>query len=617
MIIVLPEHTGTLAYFLGDIASAPTFSDALKQVALKNPKAVEAYRAKFPAATDAELAWLSGAKAATTLFRKTMSDIAKREKATVIAPIVTPILDDALEPTDARVFDTTFVFSPEGEITAQRRRVFLTDEETQTLGLSSGPIAEVRPFELDSVKVGISEGVDAQMPEIADRLAALGTRLLIAPVDTADRGAWAATQKHGSIRYGLPAMLTGQLFERQLDAETAVVTDTWKQWTFPDREDVITADVDLKAPFDTSALGPAGALGASRAIDEENKGGQREPALASDELGNVFAAWVTDANGLSQVMLSESKDGGVTFSKATPLVKATQDQRTPALAAAGGAVFAAYAEGNIVRVAKRDVGASSFVVTSPLGGTNSPQDTWSPSLSIADGRLYVAYVASTDSGPRIIAGSSDLGADEFDVYPIDPVPVGKPTDARNAQWAPVIAARAGVAWLSWIDHRDNSADVYWAQSSDFGSHFTKPVRVNDGGSMATRLLDEPSIAFVTAGPAVAWSDVGARFVGPSHPASVALGTAKQGDFAFRPRLVSDGQKAIVAAWQDLRNSTSAIYVAVSADGGATFKTDARVDDAGAAQALHPAIALSKKTAIVAWEDTRSGERKVRFTSGPF
>jgi hypothetical protein len=67
-------------------------------------------------------------------------------------------------------------------------------------------------------------------------------------------------------------------------------------------------------------------------------------------------------------------------------------------------------------------------------------------------------------------------------------------------------------------------------------------------------------------------------------------------------------------WQDFRSQSGGIYLALSTDAGASFGPEMRIDDGG--HPLAPSIApLPGGKAIIAWEDTRSGARRIRFVMG--
>ena len=68
-----------------------------------------------------------------------------------------------------------------------------------------------------------------------------------------------------------------------------------------------------------------------------------------------------------------------------------------------------------------------------------------------------------------------------------------------------------------------------------------------------------------------------------------------------------------------REGTNDAYLAVSADGGATFGSALRLDDVGEApvHAFAPRIAVSDTGVVTAvWLDTRASFPRVRVTAGP-
>jgi len=71
-------------------------------------------------------------------------------------------------------------------------------------------------------------------------------------------------------------------------------------------------------------------------------------------------------------------------------------------------------------------------------------------------------------------------------------------------------------------------------------------------------------------------------------------------------------------WQDDRTLGQDIFLVTSSDGAVTFSAEQRVDDGGngASYQTAPAVAGDGQgSLLVAWEDSRSGTRRIRFVLG--
>jgi hypothetical protein len=84
---------------------------------------------------------------------------------------------------------------------------------------------------------------------------------------------------------------------------------------------------------------------------------------------------------------------------------------------------------------------------------------------------------------------------------------------------------------------------------------------------------------------------------------------------WQPDVSAAGGTACVA-WQDDRLGNSDIFAALSADGGAAFAADERVDDSsnGFSEQFEPATVLGGGRCYIAWSDDRSGDFDIRIAS---
>jgi hypothetical protein len=158
------------------------------------------------------------------------------------------------------------------------------------------------------------------------------------------------------------------------------------------------------------------------------------------------------------------------------------------------------------------------------------------------------------------------------------------------------------------------------------------VRVDDFPALE-RVNTEPALALdpQTGIVTVAWTDIRAREADSNVFFTRALTRSAR---SFEASRQLDGSRAgfdpdtdtpttqshpdleigggrLCAAWQDDRNGTNDVYFAVSADGGATFSADERVDDSGTGESAQtaPTVAVDTSGATrcyVVWEDNRLG-----------
>jgi predicted amidohydrolase len=725
-LIAFPEDIGLPAAFLGSrgkkARSADFIAEAFFYLGDSYAAPIDHYRSLWPDLELAEALQLGLTDTIWRAFYETMRDIAVETGAHVIASAnVSGSIEKSDDPAeiaalgdpdlpgapyvyvarDRALYNAAFVFAPSGEIVARARKPYLVEAEEKDLLLSYGALREVAPIDLGFAKIGVLTSKDAWMPDMVDRLAALGANVIVQPEafsgwgieeepgdwlpDVFLQSGWTAVQKHGAYRYAIIPHLTGNLFDQIFDGQSAIVGDAAPgeaihayigqesqggflavaPWVEEDPsnlsleerrallkmtgaalapggsnengyiETVVAANINAQAPFAIEPDGEPGALGKSSLIAESPSGEQVAPALASDGSENVVLAWQDDRNGTPNIYLARSPDAGATFGNAAQLSPSPNAQITPAVVATGTFVYAAWQEldpitgSRILTSFSADAGATFTKPVPASGAASEPLDEWKPTLAASpSGLVVLAFVSGSNGNERVLCGRSTAGSIAWQITPCDGGPPAfEGLNIRNNQWAPAVAINNtnGEVAVAWTDFRAYNWDIVLARSQDGGLSFSSASRIDDGTDARERLHNDPALLFSLNGSLLAaWTDVRLRRapskarVAQAPPGSIApsleLGSAPPNAHAYRPRLASTDAGAVLAVWQDFRSQSGGIYLALSTDAGASFGPEMRIDDGG--HPLAPSIApLPGGKAIIAWEDTRSGARRIRFVTG--
>jgi Carbon-nitrogen hydrolase len=96
-------------------------------------------------------------------------------------------------PNGPGVYNTAFLWGPDGNLHGTTEKVFLTDSEIATLDLTPGDLDQVNPSETEMGKVGIAISLAAFTPEYLHKLDCQGTRIVIQ--NDANDARWAAGSK--------------------------------------------------------------------------------------------------------------------------------------------------------------------------------------------------------------------------------------------------------------------------------------------------------------------------------------------------------------------------------------------------------------------------------------
>jgi len=96
-------------------------------------------------------------------------------------------------PDSSGVYNTGFLWGPDGSLIGTTEKVFLTDSEQSILDLTAGDLEQVKAFDTEMGKVGIAISLDAFTPEYLRKLDSQGTRIVIQ--HDANDTPWAAACK--------------------------------------------------------------------------------------------------------------------------------------------------------------------------------------------------------------------------------------------------------------------------------------------------------------------------------------------------------------------------------------------------------------------------------------
>ncbi|MEQ1505705.1 MAG: sialidase family protein, partial [Myxococcota bacterium] len=197
-----------------------------------------------------------------------------------------------------------------------------------------------------------------------------------------------------------------------------------------------------------------------------------------------------------------------------------------------------------------------------------------------------------------------------------------PTGSDAAARVPAIGCDAASVQLVWEDTRTGVlglSNVFQTASTDGGATFSLPTNVSRdiNGHFDAR---NPTVAVAGDEVYVAYmqdlygsfdvfvaasADRGATFAIPQR---VEPGTAGE-TWSGWPQLAAAGGGLVYAVWEDMRNGAIDVLFAASTDGGATWVDQSRVDlgdEPGATDSGRPRIAAADGQVWVVWHDARVG-----------
>ncbi len=302
----------------------------------------------------------------------------------------------------------------------------------------------------------------------------------------------------------------------------------------------------------------------SRLLD--SPGSLFDPALAADRHGRFYLTGLTDQAQTATILVYRSVDGGATFG--SKVLIDIGEKPWIDVDPATESIFVTYAGflggffGKIFMARSSDLGmsfSSPRLLSAPVSDGDSPIPMVGPG-----GEVYVAWMGLGFSRiwfDRSLDGGTSWMDQDIPVVDVTAPQFSLP-DFANLNLAAVAVDRSsgpnrGRLYVVWPDQRFGSPDILLSRSSDRGSTWSAPIRVND---------DAPANHADQAGPWVVVDERGrvqVTFLDSREDPSgtryaMYLATSTNGGVSFGPNVrVSDGSQPALGQFQSLREYTGA------------------------------------------------------------
>jgi hypothetical protein len=356
-------------------------------------------------------------------------------------------------------------------------------------------------------------------------------------------------------------------------------------------------------------------------------GAQIEPSIAVDGAGNIYVVWKEYRNGENDIYFAKSTDGGNSFSASKRVnddgIGKTQDQPSIAVDSAGN-IYIAWRDSRDnynwdIYFANSTDGGQTFSSNKRVNDFASSLQ-YEPSIALDSiGNIYIAWEDDRNGDYDIYFSNSTDGGNTFSPS----MKINDDSDGVYQYYPSVAGGGPGNVYITWMDPREGSFDIYFTRSVDGGDTFSTNKKINDDVGSASQ--SSPSIAVDEAGKICsAWRDerngnwdiyfsssvTGGTTFSTNIKVNDDIGDAEQ----LGPSIAVDSEGNIYCVWMDQRNGNLEIYFANSSDGGSTFSGDKMVGDAISSK-RYPSIAVDDIGNIyMAWDDYRNGIYDIYFAN---
>ena len=304
----------------------------------------------------------------------------------------------------------------------------------------------------------------------------------------------------------------------------------------------------------------------------------------------VVVAWGARSGAATDVYAARSRDGGATFGAPVRVNDLPGDARVSgeqapriALGASTDLVWVSRQDGaSVVRAAKARTGEQGFEPATTVHASGLTGARGWASLAVGpDKAVHVAWLDGRDAqaarAGAHAAGHAGHKGMRQDLYQAVAWPDGTRSETRVATdvcfccKTGVATAPDGTVYVAWRHiYPPNLRDMAVARSTDGGRSFGAPVRVSEDG----------------------WALDGCPDDGPS--------------------IAVDARGVVHIAWPTLvpgETSGKGIFYSYSLDGGRTFATRVRLDEATGS--AHPQLAVADGRVVVVWDQNVEGRRRIQ------
>jgi predicted amidohydrolase len=221
--------------------------------------------------------FLPSAIPAYLAYKHAFSEAAKTFGVTLVAgssllPHITEEASRGTYITNPKVYNTSFIFAPTGQLLGRSQKMYLTPGMESQLGLSRGSLTDVPIMHTPVGKVAVPICLDAFYTSVIDHLDGFGAEVVVMPSANPLPwdGQWAANpalsegeawlkyglaqqlQNRSHIRYGVNPMLVGQVWDIAFEGCSSLVAVKGSQATITAQAKNATSQAYVRAAVDVN-----------------------------------------------------------------------------------------------------------------------------------------------------------------------------------------------------------------------------------------------------------------------------------------------------------------------------------------------------------------------------
>lgn len=327
------------------------------------------------------------------------------------------------------------------------------------------------------------------------------------------------------------------------------------------------------------------------------------PIAANGDTIHVFFSDNRDGN--DEIYYKRSTDNGNTWGNDIRLTNASNLSWCPSAAVSGSFVHLVWhdsRDGNEEIYYKRSTDAGLSWGTD-IRLTNSTGYSGTPCLAISDSILHVVWEDKRDGNSEIYyKRSRDAGMSwESDI---------RLTNAIGISEIPSVSVSGNDVHVAWDDNRDLNYEIYYKRSTDGGLSWDSDIRLTENvlSSFFTCITSSENFVHIV------WIDTRfgndeilyKRSIDGGNTWSIDTRLTNASGTSEYPNIIANGS-FLHLVWDDDRNPDYEIYYKRSVNNGNNWEPDVRLTNYKSLLKDFPAVAVSRSTVHIVWEETRQGD----------
>ena len=343
----------------------------------------------------------------------------------------------------------------------------------------------------------------------------------------------------------------------------------------------------------------------------ESNLGQSDYAAFAVKDKNVYVVWQTSLTGTASVFLTKSSDGGTSFARPVMISDQSKLAAFPQIAVSDSHVYSAWLEksdNNSTNVvfAKSDDQAKSF--DAPLYMTQNLGNSGIPKLLATGNQVYLAWEDDSKGNFEIFLSKSDDSGASF----LLPVVV---SGTSGQSGTPEIAVSGNNVYAVWMDDTSKNYDILFAKSIDGGKSFGTPVDISKlhGDSGYPQFTVTGNDIYVVWTQTITDTNYDIFFAKSSNngdtfdkPVNLSNDIGASG----WPKIASDGN--IYVSWVDSTPGRFDVFITKSSDGGATFQHYTDVSNSPR-ESYDNKMSLMDNAVYLVWQEGNKGSHTIAFS----